>query len=159
MPCASSIIHPTYHLWLTIFLYKVLRTIGFYFLSHFLFSVSLPSTNSVRWPPPNWMLFSRFLVIILMASWFCCCSSRCNPSWWTYYHTETPLHWPVRNWNPIVLVGRAVWNILLVDWSLEYTGPQSCVLTRTRCRKWLCYHPGNRMRAGERSSGPLLLLI
>ena len=93
-------------------------------------------------------IFLELFILKTSLFWFFC-SSRCNPSWWTYYHAETPLHWVVRNRTPIALVGRTFWNILLVDWSIKFIDPQSCFLTRTRCREWL-YSPGNRMRSWGR---------
>ena len=129
----------------------VLQTIGSFFLSHFLLSVSLPSINMVRGASSTCHLYNNTFFKIM-------CSSRSNPSWSTHRHAETPIHRFVRNRTPIVLVGRTFWNILLVDWSVKYFGARSCFLTRTRYRKRLCYYPGNRLRSGERSGYSVYLL-
>lgn len=93
---------------------------------------------------PTSLLFLKIIFILKTSVDF---SSRCNSSWWTYYHAETPLHWLVRNWTPNVLVGWTFYSILLVDWGVKFIDPLSCFLTRTRCRKWLYYSSGNRMRS------------
>ena len=148
MPCASfhSFI-PGFHCWADTVIIK----------HHKLFAPFLSRISCSRFrchqqircvDPPN--LHDFFLELFILKAFsflFLLNSSRRNSSWRTHYHAETPLHRLVRHRNSNDVVGRTFWNILLVDWSVKYIDPQSCFLTRTRRRKWLCCGPGHRMRS------------